>query len=118
MTVRPADAALLGDLVPVLPFITGFAIASIVAGVGLQADLAGAETLAVGTSLVALVVGIFGTALIVVGRDPFAASGAGGSPSDGLGIIGAFTLTYLAVVVALAAARTRSSGISTRAVAS
>ena len=61
-----------------------------------------AETLAVGTSIVAVVVGVFGLALIVVGRDPFAADRRRRSTADGLGIVGAFTVIYLAVLVALA----------------
>ena len=38
-SVRPADAALLADLIPLLPFIAGFAIASLAAGLGLLLGL-------------------------------------------------------------------------------
>jgi hypothetical protein len=108
LVVRPADAALLSDLVPVLPFVGGFAIASILAGVGLLLGATAAETLAVGTSVVAITAGLIGIALVVVGRDPFAGAGTG-SPSDGVGIIAAFTVTYITAVVALAVARPRTT---------
>ena len=117
MVIRPADAALLADLVPVLPFIGGFAVASILAGAGLLLGAAAAETLAVGTSVVAITSGVIGIALVVVGRDPFTGVSTG-SPSDGLGIITAFTVTYITAVVALAAARPRSTTASTQEVPS
>lgn len=118
MAIRPADAALLGDLIPVLPFIGGFAIASIVAGVGVLVAETRADSIAMGTSIVAVVAGVLGLALIVVGRDPFASSVRSASTADGLGIVGSFTVIYLIVLVALAATQTRVSGISRRAVAS
>lgn len=118
VTVRPTDAALLDDLVPVLPFIAGFALVSVVAGIGLLVDLAHAEALAIGTAIVAVVGGVFGLTLIVVGRDPFASTASATSTADGVGIVGTFTLIYLAVIVALGAARTRVARSSTAAAAS
>jgi hypothetical protein len=117
-TIRPADAALLDDLVPLLPFIAGFAIASIVAGVGLLVGQARAETLAMGTSIVAVTVGVIGLSLIFVGRDPLASTVRATTTADGIGIVGTFTLIYLAVIVALGAARMRVTRSSRAAVAS
>ena len=116
--VSPADAALLDDLVPVLPFIAGFASISVIAGIGLLVGAAHAETLAIGTSVVAVAAGVIGLALIVVGRDPFASTARATSTADGIGIVGTFTLLYGAVIVALGAAKMRVSRSSTAAVAS
>ena len=115
MTIRPSDAALLDDLVGVLPFIAGFAILSVVAGAGLVAGRESAETIAVGTSVAAVVVGLVGLTLIVVGRDPFAGAR---STADGIGVVGAFTFVYATVLVALAAARTGSTLKTSKAVLS
>ena len=104
-SVRPADAALLGDLVPVLPFIVAFAVVSLVAAAGLLVDRAWADTLAVGVSIVALVTGVTGLLLIVAGSDPFASTVSGHATADGIGIVGAFTVTYVAVLMAIAEAR-------------
>jgi hypothetical protein len=117
-TVRPADAALLADLIPLLPFIAGFAIASLAAGLGLLLGQARAETLAVGTSVLAVAVGVIGLTLLVVGRDPFASTARATATADGIAIVGTFTLLYGAVIVALEATRVRVSRPSDRAVAS
>ncbi len=117
-TVRPVDAALLDDLVPVLPFVAGFAVASVVAGLGLLVGQARAEALAIGTSIVGVVVGVIGLALIVVGRDPFASTASATSTTDGIGIVGTFTLIYGAVIVALGSARVRVARSAGSAVAS
>ena len=115
MTIDPSEAALLDDLVGVLPFIAGFAILSVIAGAGLIAGSETAETVAVGTSVAAVVVGLVGLTLIVVGRDPFAGAG---STADGVGVVGAFTFVYATVLVALAAARTGSTTQTSKAVLS
>ena len=118
MTVRPSDAALLGDLIPVLPFIAGFALVSVLSGVGVLAGQGRADALAIGTSVVAVVTGAIGLALIVVGRDPFASTSRAASTADGLGIIGTFVLIYLVAIVALAVARSAVPATSGRSVAS
>ena len=41
----------------------------------------------------------------VVGRDPFASTASARSTADGIGIVGAFTVLYLVVIVAVAVAR-------------
>ncbi|MFL5673878.1 MAG: hypothetical protein ACJ779_02635 [Chloroflexota bacterium] len=115
MVIRPSDAALLRDLVPVLPFIGGFAVASLLGGIALLLERNAADALAIGTAVVGVTVGAIGTALVVVGRDPLAH--AGSSPSDGIGILAVFTAIYATVIVAILAARTRSAGRSSQAVA-
>jgi hypothetical protein len=117
MTVQPADAALLDDLIAVSPFVAGFAIASIVAGLGILAGAARAEALAIATSVVALIVGVTGLALIVVGHDPFATTARATATSDGIGIVSAFTAIYLAALVALGATRVRVTRSSSTRVA-
>ena len=107
MTVRAADAALLADVVALLPFIVAFAVANLVAALGLLGGRAWAETLALGSAAVAVTIGAVGLLLVIVGRDPFAPPAARAGPSaDGIEILVGFTLLYLAVIVALVAART------------
>ncbi|MFL5711227.1 MAG: hypothetical protein ACJ77W_05020 [Chloroflexota bacterium] len=117
MVIRPSDAALLADLVPVLPFIGGFAIASIVAGFGVLAGHVRADSIAMGTSIVAVVTGSLALVLMVVGRDSFASAARSASGADGVGIAGAFTLIYIIVLVALASTQTRIAGTTGRTVA-
>jgi hypothetical protein len=105
MVVRPADAALLDDIVAILPFVIAFAVANLVAAYGLATGKGWAEGLAVGSAVVAVTVGALGLLLVIVGRDPFAPVGSPGSGADGIGILGAFTIVYLAVIVALRVAR-------------
>ena len=77
-----------------------------------------ADSLAMGTSIVAVVTGLLALALIVVGRDPFATTVRAGSTADGLEIVGSFTLIYLIVLVAMAATQAGVAGTTRRAVAS
>jgi hypothetical protein len=112
MTIRPADAALLADLIPVLPFVAGFALVSIAAGLGLIAGQDRAENLGIGAAAVAVVVGGLVLALIIIGRDPFASTESAKTTADGIAIVGTFTVTYVAVMVALGAARLRKPASS------
>jgi hypothetical protein len=105
MTVRPADAALLGDLVAVLPFIVAFAGLNLLAAVGLLAGKSWADGVATATARAAVAVGSIGIIIVVVGRDPFASTASARSNADGLGILTAFTLVYVIVLAALAATR-------------
>src|SRR4051812_50083392 len=57
MVIRPTDAELLADLIPVLPFIGGVAIPSIVAGVGGLAGPPRGGSLAMGSPPRAAVAG-------------------------------------------------------------
>jgi len=105
MTVRPADAALLGDLVPVLPLIAGFAAINLVAAVGILLGKGWGDVTAFGAAVVAVVIGTVGLVLIVVGRDPLASTSTSHATADGIGIVGAFTVAYLVVIAALVVAR-------------
>ena len=105
MTMRPADAALLGDLIAVLPLVVFFAAVDVLAAIGLLLGTTWADVLAFGTAIIAVAVGVLGLVLIAVGHDPFAPTVTARSTADGLGIVGAFTLLYLAVIVALSMAR-------------
>ena len=105
MTVRPADAALLGDLVSLLPFIVTFAGMNFVAAVGLLAAKPWAEAIAASTVAVAVTIGAIGLLLVIAGRDPLASGVAAKATADGIGILGAFTLHYLAVIAALGITR-------------
>jgi hypothetical protein len=99
---RPADAALLDDLFQVLPFIVGFALVSLLAAIGLFGERAWGATIATGAAVIAVVVGIVGLTLVVVGNDPFATTGASRArEGDGIGILFAFTGLFAAVLVAL-----------------
>jgi len=101
VAIKPADGALLDDLVQVMPFVGAFAAASIVAGSALLDGSSWADRLARAVSVLAVAVGLFAMTLLILGQDPFAAV-----PSnralDGLGIIATFAAVYGAVVVALA----------------
>jgi len=110
--VTPADAALLDDLMGILPLLVVFALITIVAAVGLLAGSSWAPPVALASALVAVTVGGFGLLLIVVGRDPFVPVASPASVADGLGIVAAFTVVYLLVIVALAAARPPRTSIS------
>jgi hypothetical protein len=105
MPIRSADAALLDDVVAVLPFVLAFAGANLAAAVGLLNGRRWADRVALGSAVVAVVVGGLGLLLVVVGRDPFAPVGSPGSNADGIGILSAFIAMYLVVVFALLAAR-------------
>jgi hypothetical protein len=112
MKVTPADAALLADLMGILPLLVAFALITIVAAVGLLAGSSWAAPVAFGSALVAVTVGGFGLLVIVIGRDPFVPVASPTSVADGLGIVAVFTAVYLLVIVALAAARPPRTSIS------
>jgi hypothetical protein len=98
LPVRPADAAMLNDLIPLLPLIGGFAAASAIAAVGLLLGRAWADSVAVVTAGVAVAIGAVGLLLIALGADPFASTVTSRSTADGFGIVGLYTVAYLAVV--------------------
>jgi hypothetical protein len=105
MAVRPADALLLNDLLTVLPLILVFVVTGFAAAAGLLLGTAWSDDLAFGIALVAVAIGSIGLILLSVGRDPFASTVTARSTNDGIGIIGAFTVLYLFVIVAVAVAR-------------
>ena len=106
MPVRAGDAALLEDVTALLPFIVGFALANVVAALGLLGGRAWADNAALGSAAIAVAIGTVGLLLVVVGRDPLAPPASTAGPSaDGIEMLAGFTLLYLAVIVSLAAAR-------------
>jgi hypothetical protein len=111
MAVSASDAALLQDLVAIVPFIAGFALVNVLAAAGLLAGRTWADSVAVGAAGVATIAGLLGLVLVVVGRDPFAPVGAAGTSTEGIGILVAFTTLYTVVLFALAAARPRATSI-------
>jgi len=113
LPIHPADLATLEDVVAVLPFVITFAGVGAVATVGLIAGQAWAERVAVADAVVAITTGAFGLFLIVAGRDPFASGSRAAAVADGVGIVGTFTVVYLAVVALIVADRVagrRSAG--------
>ena len=103
--ISPADALLLGDLVTVLPFVALFAAAGVLAAAGLLGGKRWSDDLALGTAIAAVAVGAIELILLSVGRDPLASTASARSTDDGIGFIGAFTVLYLFVIVAVAVAR-------------
>lgn len=100
-SVTPADVALLDDLVQVVPFVAAFAVANLVAAVGLIVGSPWADRLASTLAAAAVGIGLFAMSLLILGHDPFA-SVQSDRALDGLGIAGAFAATYGTVIVALA----------------
>jgi len=105
IAISPSNALLLGDLITILPFVTLFAAAGLVAASGLLRGTRWSDDLAFGTAIAAVAVGAIELILLSIGRDPFASDASARSTDDGIGIIGAFTLLYLVVIVAVAVAR-------------
>jgi len=105
MPITSADALLLGDLITVLPFVVAFAVAGFVAAVGLLVGKSWSDDVAFATAIVAVVVGAMGLILLTIGRDPLASAAGARSTSDGIGIIGTFTVLYLFIIVAVAVTR-------------
>jgi hypothetical protein len=111
LAVKPSDAALLSDLVAVVPFFVAFAIVNLVAAIGLLISADWADSLAIAAGATAAAGGALGLLLVVAGRDPFAPTAASGPSPDGLGILALFTGLYVLVLVALAAGRPRATSI-------
>ena len=105
MPISPSNALLLADLITVLPFVALFVFAGVVAATGLVRGKSWADDVAFGTAIAAVAVGAIELILLSVGRDPFASTASARSTDDGIGIIGAFTVLYLLVIVAVAVAR-------------
>lgn len=99
--VTPADVALLDDLAQLTPFVGAFGIANIVAAIGLASGSSWANRVATIVSAAAVGAGLFGITLLILGHDPFAAAQTARA-LDGVGILGAFSVLYGAVVAVLA----------------
>jgi hypothetical protein len=105
IAISPSNALLLADLITVLPFVALFATAGVLAAAGLLRGKRWSDDLAFGTAIAAVAVGAIELILLNVGRDPLASTASARSTDDGIGIIGAFTVLYLFVIVAVAVAR-------------
>jgi len=105
MPISLDDALLLADLITILPFVVAFAVAGFVAAAGLLVGKSWSDDVAFATAIVAVVVGATGLILLTIGRDPLASTAAVRSMSDGIGIIGSFTVLYLFIIVAVAITR-------------
>jgi hypothetical protein len=100
--VQPADAALLDDLVAVLPFILAFFALNLATAAGLAAGRAWAVVSASLLTLGTVAAGVIGLVLVVIGNDPSVVTGAiRAGQSDGIGLITAFTGLYLSALIAL-----------------
>jgi hypothetical protein len=100
--VRPADALVLDDLIPLMPFIAGFAVASLIAAVAVITERG--RILATFVAGTAVVIGLLAVTLLILGDDPFAKV-ASDRALDGVEMIGAFTAIYAVALVAMAIAR-------------
>ena len=105
MPIHPADLATLNDVVAVLPFVAGFALANLVAAAGLLVGSEWAQRLAVAVSGVGVLVGSFGLFLVVAGHNPAATGRSVRAYTDGVEILATFTVSYLVVLGLLAVAR-------------
>ena len=112
IAVSTTDAALLDDLVAVLPFVAAFSVINVVAAVGLFAEREWGASLAASAATVATITGVLGLVLVLVGRDPFAPISAAGPSTDGVQILVGFTVLYAVVLMALAAARPQATSIT------
>lgn len=99
MAVRQTDAAVLADLTSLLVFVVAFAGLNVLAAAGLLAGKTWADSVAMSTSAVAVGIGATGLILIVAGGDP--SQLASQATIDGITILGAFTILYVAVITAL-----------------
>lgn len=105
--VTPADAALLADVAAVAPFGAGFAVLSFGAAIALFIGAREARLLAGVIAVGAVVIGVIGLGLLLLGRDPFADL-ASDRALDGIGIVGTFIVVHVAAAVALLFDRTGS----------
>jgi hypothetical protein len=96
--VTPGDAALLEDLVAVVPFVSAYGIAALVAAAGIVRGRAWADRLGVGVGIIGATVATIGLLLIGVGRDPLATDQ---FPADGLGVLAVLLTARLVAVAAL-----------------
>ena len=96
---RPADIALLGDIMPLTPFIAGFAVASLIAAVAvlIRPDR---DWLALAVAGMAMIVGVVAETLLILGNAPFDRL-ASNHALDGIEIIASFSVIYVVAAIAL-----------------
>jgi hypothetical protein len=110
LQAAPADAALLDDLVAILPFVIAFGGAGVVASFGIVRGRDWADRLGLGVAIIGATVSSIGLVLLGVGRDPIAT----GQPAASLDAIAVIAAVLTADLVAMAALRVATDG--TRAI--
>jgi hypothetical protein len=93
ISVKPQDAALLDDLVAVLPFIVTFAGLNLAAAIGLLVGRGWAVATAGWVATVAVAVGLLAIVLVIAGNG-------GAADPDGLSIVSVFVSLYAAAALA------------------
>lgn len=94
VVVSSRDAALLGDLLAVLPLIVTFAALNIGAAIGLMVGRGWAVPVASWVAAAAVAVGLLTLVLVIAGNGP-------ATDADGLGIISVFVGFYAAAAIAV-----------------
>src|SRR5262245_24156646 len=110
LPIRPADLALVDDLVPLTPFVTAFAVVNVVVAIALLSGRDWADRVATAMATIATTLGAAAFVFVALGHDPFTARSVADSATDGLAIIGSITAAYVAVVIALAFAGAPAGG--------
>ena len=100
--VRPADVALLDDLVPVTPFIAAYGVVNLVAALALLTGRPWADRLATATATVSTSLGVGAFVLVTLGHDPFTTGSTIAAAADGLAMIGTFVAANVVALVGLA----------------
>ena len=102
IVATPADVALIGDLVAILPFIVTFAAANLAASFGLAIGRSWAPRVARWVAGVSVGTGLLGLVLLIAGSGPASTAGGGrvGDP-DGLAIISLFVCLYAWAAIAV-----------------
>lgn len=99
--ISAADAALLDEVVVVLPVIAVFGAIVTAGGVALLVGMRWARPVVAAVSGTAFIAGVVGGVALSLGYDPFVAPGHG-STADGIGIVAVAAATQLAILVSLA----------------
>lgn len=114
--VTPRDAAIVVDLAAVAPFIAVYALAGLVAAVGILLETTWSTVVATSVAVVGIVASTIPVVVLILGRDPFAAIGSDRA-ADGIAMLGSVAIYYLAVVAFIALGRPRPAGRTSLAAA-